>query len=238
MKIFETQPDKAVSDDLIHHGYAEKHPHEITVCFSFTKEQLGTNTVDYDLYNTVCNEYMSLYMERISKKARCYQYENKEKLSYSDDWDLFFYHDSGENKKQNSSPQMDYFYFTLTFNRSHPKTRKEALLKMVMDVLKEYNVDGVHVTICYIAKQDEAKIRKDAEAIAPTLIGRYVQYKSEFDLLINPISAFSGLPIPPMEGRVVRANGQYYFMKKRARNRGYLLKNEDILRISWSMKED
>lgn len=239
MEIIETYPGKATGDDLIRHGYAEKHPHEITVRFNRTPEQLRADTTDHDLYNIVCNEYMALYMGRIAKKARCYQYEDKESLPYEDDWDLFFYHDSGENKARSPLSKMDYFYFTLTFNKRHPKKRKEAILAMVISVLEEYEIEGegTHVTICYIAQEDKEKIRKDAEAIAPTLIGKCVQYKSGLSLLLNPVSAFSGLPTPPMEGRVVRANGQYYFMKKRARTRGYLLDDEDILRIFWSLEE-
>lgn len=237
MEINKTYPGRARGDDLIRHGYAEKHPHEIKICFDLTPKQLKTDTVDHALYNIVCNEYMDLYMGHIAEKARCYQYEDEERLSYEDDWDLFFYHDSSKNKERNPMSKMDYFYFTLTFNEIHPQKRKEAILKMVMDVLEEYKIEGVHVTMCYIAQEDKEKIRKDAEAIAPTLIGKCVQYKSRLSSLLNPVSAFSGLPIPPMEGRVVRANNQYYFMEKRARTRGYLLDDEDILRIFWSLEE-
>lgn len=237
MIIVEKYPGRAIGDDLIRHSYAEKHPHEIEVRFDLTPEQLRADTTDHDLYNIVCNEYMALYMGRIAEKAHCYQYEDKEKLSYRDDWDLFFYHDSGKNKERNPMSKMNYFYFTLTFNEIHPQKRKEAILEMVMNVLEEYEIEGVHVTICYIAQKDKEKIRKDAEAIAPTLIGKCVQYKSGLSSLLNPVSAFSGLPIPPMEGRVVRVNDQYYFMKKRARTRGYLLDNEDILRIFWNLEE-
>ena len=53
MEIIETYPGKATGDDLIRHGYAEKHPHEITVRFNRTPEQLRADTTDHDLYNIV-----------------------------------------------------------------------------------------------------------------------------------------------------------------------------------------
>jgi len=181
------------------------------------------------IYNAMCNQYVEDYMNRISEKVRCQQYKEH---SYDSDWDLFFHCDvSGLNHS----------HFTLTFNSNCPHERREEVLNTVITTMKECGCtwvedDEVLVTITYVSFLDKDRIRKEAEEIAPTLIGRLVHYMPKEWSCFGIINS-DGTPLPKEEGYVREFNGRYCFMKKRARTRVWWLNSEDILRIYWDLIE-
>lgn len=120
----------------------------------------------------------------------------------------------------------DYGYFTLSFNEAHGKEKREQIFQKVLEVLKDFEPDEhLSVDVLHSFVLDEKKITEDATRVAKRLVGMRVQHIFVDDLL--------NFEFRPVDGRIVESKGQLYFMKKRARNRGYLLSNRDILRIYW-----
>lgn len=221
MKLIEKQNIHAVADDLIRHGYAERQPHEITVEFELTQAEFAPSEGHYDLYRTTCNEQMGLIMDAISSKVCCHPSEKEETL--------FLEHGGSENMDQSHTSEMKPFPFKFIVNPRLSPERHKSVADTVLDILEQQDTDTMCVTVLYIVRLDKEKIRKDAEAIAPTLIGKRVQYQPSLNSLF-------GINSPPVEGRIVEYNGNYFFMKLRARTRGHRLSDEDILRIFWDLQ--
>ena len=175
--------------------------------------------------------HMVQVMEAISAKHWCYQY-NKDRdigLFKSDIWDLFFWcYDFYSTMRNLGLSGRDYSYFTLNFNDSQSAEKQKEVYESVMQILSQFqNDEHIEVAVQYAVALDKIKIKKDADSVSASLVGKRTTY--------SPTSGLVLFPGFEMEGRIVEANGSLFFMKKRARNKGYLLSAEEILRISWAL---
>ncbi len=168
-------------------------------------------------------------MDAIAKELVCYQYDHdKDEVEYkfdSEDWDLFFWCNSASmvRLKEPAEDDRDMSYFTLGFNKNHGKDKQEEVLAYTLKVLEQFEtVEPLEVVIEHDVILDEKKMREDARAIAPQLVGKRCIY--------TPRSVFGFAE--PLEGRVAEYNDVYYFMKKRAKNRGWRLEAKDIIEIA------
>ena len=76
--------------------------------------------------------------------------------------------------------------------------------------------ENLEVAVQYTAVMDEARIKRDAAVVAPTIAGRNCTYSD-------------------MEGRVETNGEQLFFRKKRARKRLYRLTDAEVLALSWRL---
>ncbi len=168
-------------------------------------------------------------MDTIAKELVCYQYDHdKDEVEYkfdSEDWDMFFWCNSASmvRLKEPVEDDRDMSYFTLGFNKNHGKDKQEEVLAHTLKVLEQFEtVEPLEVVIEHDVILDEKKMREDARAIAPQLVGKRCIY--------TPRNVFGFAE--PLEGRVAECNDVYYFMKKRAKNRGWRLEAKDIIEIA------
>lgn len=168
-------------------------------------------------------------MDAIAKELVCYQYDHdKDEVEYkfnSGDWNLFFWCNSASmvGLKEPAEDDRDMSYFTLGFNEKHGKEKREEILSRVLKILEQFeNVEPLAVVIEHYVILDERKMLEDAQVIAPQLVGKQCVY--------TPRSTF-GL-VEPLEGRVVKGNDAYFFMKKRAKSKGWRLTAKDIIGIA------
>lgn len=75
-------------------------------------------------------------------------------------------------------------------------------------------LENLCVSIQYDTRCFTDKIHEDAQKVADGMVGRKYN-RNGYD------------------GRLVKYNGQIYWMKKYAKNRGYLMSDAEILRMSW-----
>lgn len=177
------------------------------------------------------SSYMEHVMEMIANAVPCFQFTEDEPYSYeSDKWDLFFWCNHFSDTGYYNLEGRDYSYFSLSFNKLHSKEHRDAILEKVLNALSGYRDDEhISMTVHSIIELDEKRIQEEAERVSSQLIGKKVEYTPSDDLYQISYS--------PMQGRVVENNGQLFFMKNRARTRGYLLESTDILKLYWNLEE-
>lgn len=173
------------------------------------------------------NDEMYMVMESIAQRILCYQYNNVHKVSYDcRDWGLHFWcnHFGTEYPEKSLVGQRDFSYIILTFNNLHSVEERENTLQIVLEVLAQFEGNpNIYVSVQYGVLYDDAKINKDAAFAADRLVGKKCKYHN-------------------MIGRIVKVedsdrDSSYYFMKSRARTRGYALKPADVLLLAWDMEE-
>lgn len=232
--------------ELAQHGYGHERVRNFRFQFTYTEAERaenrnrpGPSDMSAKAWNKVCSEsarrrsaHMERVMEAIAAKHWCYQYNSGRDLEQfkSDDWDLFFWCNDFSNTMCGAMSGRDYSYFTLNFNDTQTKEKQREVYDSVMEILDRFQEDDhIEVTVQYQIILDEKKIKADAAEIVKKLIGKPCQYAATNEIF--------NLTTGPMDGHIVEVNGQYYFMKKRAKSRGYLLDNKDILQIFWNMKQ-
>lgn len=168
-------------------------------------------------------------MHTIAKELVCYQYDHdKDEVEYkfdSADWDLFFWCDSNFaiDSMERVDDGRDMSYFTLGFNKKHGKDKQEEILARTLKVLEKFEVvDPLEVVVEHDVVLDDKKMREDARVLAPQLVGKRCSY--------TPPSLFGFAET--LDGRIAEHNGVYYFMKKRARNKGWRMEEKDIIEIA------
>jgi len=218
--------------EFANRGYGHERIRSLRFSFVYTETQMAENRAKAEKlgngpeWSAICDEaakmrsaHMEPVMRAIGEKHWCYQY-NKDrnmKLFKSEDWDLFFWCNDFYTTTGGSLSGRDYSYFTLNFNDLQSAEKQREVYKSVMQVISQFqNDENIEVYVQYEIALDKAKIKEDAEKIAPILVGKRTTF---FE----------------MEGRIVEVNGSLYFMKKRARNYGYFLSDKDILQICWEM---
>ena len=105
---------------------------------------------------------------------------------------------------------------TLNFNKKCSAAQHVELCNKVLELLKE-NFSGLEnlcVSIQYDTRCFTDKIHEDAQKVADGMVGRKYNRNG-------------------CDGRLVKYNGKIYWMKKYAKNRGYLMSDAEILRMSW-----
>lgn len=234
------------NDDMefVNRGYGRERIRNFRFSFVYTEAQQEANRArnqGIDLNSSewaaivneatkMKSEYMARVIEAIATKHWCYQYNQDRDLELfkSDNWDLFFWCNSFYTSTQGALSGCDYSYFTLNFNEAQSAEKQKAVYDSVMEILVQFQEDeNIEVAVQYEVVLDNAKIKEMADAVAYSLVGKRTTYSPSGGLILFP--GFD------MEGRIVEANGNLFFMKKRARNKGYLLDSKEILKIFWSL---
>lgn len=109
----------------------------------------------------------------------------------------------------------NYTYFTLTFNKCHtPKKRVEICSAVLALMVKRFmDCDALDVAVQFTVAWNNDKLESDAKTIAEKLDGKRMTYKG-------------------FDGRIVQRDGKVYFMKKYAKNIGYLIPTVDLVRFA------
>lgn len=165
------------------------------------------------------NAAMKPVMEAIAAEFACYQYDPDLEYDYdSPDWDLFFWCNDLYMTTSGKVSGRDYSYFTLNFNKAQTPEERKKVCTLVLQLLNDRfgNSPNFSVTVQYTATLDEQKIRQAAEQMLPGLLKRKCVYHE-------------------MAGRLKQTSEGVFFMKKHAKNRGYLLSPSSIVQIGWAL---
>lgn len=165
------------------------------------------------------NRAMKPVMEAIAAEFACYQYDPHLEYDYdSPDWDLFFWCNNLYMTTGGKISGWDYSYFTLNFNKAQTPEERKKVCVLVLRLLEDRFKDSpnLSVAIQYTVTLDEQKIRQAAEQMLPDLLKRKCVYRE-------------------MAGRLKQTHEGVFFMKKHAKNRGYLLSPSSIVQIGWAL---
>lgn len=220
-------------EEFVSRGYAAEDIYHLRFDFCYTDEQRDENrrehdTLSEDAWRERCrlaceanNDFMHKVMETIAQRFVCYQYdkEQERKINYgSDQWDLFFW--CGAWTKESGLTGRNYTYFTLGMNEANTVEQNAELCKELLELLERAfgNSENLDVAIQYCLRWDKEKLANDAKLAAKKLVGKRVPYCGK-------------------DGRLVESNGKVYFMKKYARNKGYLVDDLDLIRLADALEE-
>lgn len=230
--------------ELVKHGLAEERLYNLTIRYEYTEKEKQENKAFADKYGLNSKEwddaiseaaqkksdYMFPVMSAIAQVLPCYQFADDIYGYDTDKWDLFFWCNDFWSEGFRSLKGRDYSHFTLGFNKLHSKQQREEILKKVFDILSEFeNDEHISITIQYSVELDKANVQQEAQRVSTSLIGKRVEY--------SPSGGLFNFAVSPMKGRIVESEGRLYFMKKRARNYGFLLSDTDILKLYWNINE-
>lgn len=217
--------------ELIARGYACEGLYSLRFSYALTEAQKAENRAYADevgLGSDAWNARIassarqrSDHMERVAavlaRNFKIYQYDGEEAIPYKSDWDLFFWCNDFSTTMRGILSGRDLSYFTLTFNDKHDHERRQKIYNRAMRILELFSDDeNLHIAVQYTAIRDEARIKRDAALIAPTIAGRSCTYGN-------------------MEGRVEQGSEGLYFRKKRSRKYIYRLTDAAILSLSWRL---
>ena len=217
------------SRKFVEHGLAEIDLHSVRFSFEYNEEQREQNfNLAQQLSSTDwasrCDEeekrrskYMYPVMDKIAQNFVCYQFNQPSHIKFSSIyWDLFFW----SNNLSADSHENDYSYFTLTFNDRHTPADRAGILNRLMDLLNENfsHLENLTVYVQYSVSMHVEEIEEVAKQAKNEVVGSRVH--------------FHGL-----KGKVVENPRGVFFMKERARTKGYLLDKYDIISILWSIEE-
>ena len=217
--------------EFISHGYACESVYSLRFSFVYTETQQGENRAYADevgfqsnawsAYTVTNARQRSKHMERIAavmaQNFKVCQYGSEDEVSYSSDWDLFFWCNDFSTTMRGLLTGRDYGYFTLSFNSRHNPERRQEILDRAMRVLELFADDeNLHVAVQYETVMDDAKIEHDAKLAIPRIAGQKCVYSS-------------------MVGRVETNGEALFFRKKRSRKYIYRLTDTEILSISWQL---
>lgn len=232
-----------VSDkELMRHGYAEEDYHSIRLYFEYTEQQKQENRMraescDNAKWSEICKDsalMRSRYMERVIDKIvsafSVYNFSADDVPYDSGGWDLYFWCNDFFNTCSGTGLRgNDYSYMTLTFNkRQNLSHRMDFCTRFLEFVEKEFSdLENLRIDIQYDTMVYEKEIEKSAAALVDSLAGKRLTMDGTFH------QSMFGFGLKG-DGRLVKSDGKLYWMKKYAKNRGYLMSPIDILRISWA----
>lgn len=219
----------ALDNEFVARGYAEDDLFSIRLTYEYTQEQKEENrriaeSSSREKWNELCkaaaamrSNYMRPVIEKLADAFVLYQFSDCGVPYDSDKWDLFFWcNDFNTTCRTSDLTGRDYSYMTLNFNKKCSAAQHVELCNKVLELLKE-NFSGLEnlcVSIQYDTRCFTDKIHEDAQKVADGMVGRKYNWNG-------------------YDGRLVKYNGQIYWMKKYAKNRGYLMSDAEILRMSW-----
>lgn len=219
---------------FIDRGFAEEDLYSVHLTFEYTEEQKAENVARANAstreeWNRSCveaalyrSEYMRSVMEAIAKVFPCHQFAPDDTTVFrSPDWQFFFWCNSlfPYGAPGNFPNGRDYSHISLTFNDRHTALYHASICHHLLCFLEQHfgHLENLKVRIQYTTRYFDDKIAAAASHASQQLEGKRCTYAGK-------------------EGRIVIANDQLYFMKKYAKNHGYLLDDHDILKIFWRME--
>ncbi len=232
MKIFHDHSYVSQAErEFISRGYACESFYSLRFSFIYTDEQqaenhayaeaVGTESDAWRVHVAASARRRSEHMERIvnlpAQNFKIYQYDKKETVPHSSDWDLFFWCNDFSSTMQGLLSGRDYGYFTLAFNSEQAPEQRRKIYDRAMRILELFSDDeNLHIAVQYTAVMDDAKIKHDAKLAVPRIAGRNCTYGN-------------------MEGRVETNGESLFFRKKRSRKYVYRLTDTDILSLLWQL---
>lgn len=213
--------------ELIERGYAREELDKLVFRFEYTKEEQAQNramaiklspeawAASADREALRRSKLMEPVMDAIAGEFVCYQYDHEKQLAFrSAEWGLCF-HCNMLNVSNASAAGRDYSYFTLTFNREHTEEKRLEIYSRIMRLLQERFAEqpNLHISVQYRGSLDEEKIHRFVQQSLPSMDGKRCSYHG-------------------WEGRLVLVEDSIFFMKKRAKTRGYRLTPAEALLIS------
>ena len=232
MKIFHDHSYVSQAErEFISRGYACESFYSLRFSFIYTDEQqaenhayaeaVGTESDAWRVHVAASARRRSEHMERIvnlpAQNFKIYQYDKKETVPHSSDWDLFFWCNDFSSTMRGLLAGMDYGYFTLAFNDKHDHERRQKVYSRAMRILELFSDDeNLHIAVQYTAIMDDAKIKRDAALAGLGIAGRNCVYNG-------------------MEGRVETNGETLFFRKKRSRKYVYRLTDAAVLSLSWQL---
>ena len=227
MKIHEDRSHMNIDTRWFEKGYAKEDVHSLRLQSLCTEAEAAANKQFYDSHtreeweqyirqaSLESSAAMKPVMEAIAQGFVCYQYDHEEKLALrSTKWDLFF-HCNALNVLNASAAGRDYSYFTLSFNREHTVEQRMEICGRGIRLLQERFAahPNLHISVQYMGLLDTEKIRRFIQRALPSMDGKRCSYHG-------------------WEGRLVLVEDSIFFMKKRAKTRGYRLTPDEALLIS------
>jgi len=196
----------------IDNGFAEMGIHSLKITNFYTDEQKQANSKIFDTltreqWNERCDQIKQIIGDKVEKivdtiheKFMIYQYKNKDINFGKDDWDLFFWHNTG-----------DMSYVTLNPNTKRSNSQQLIDIENVLSLLKEMNVEGIQVTIQYTTIYNDEKVQNAAIEYCNKVKDTFINYGGYI-------------------GKIVEFNGRYVFRKKGAKKNAYEINNNTVLR--------
>ena len=211
---------------LMDNGYGKLSVHSTHFDRHYSEEQKEKNreiaeSMTREEWSKHCDEIaegfakpMEEIVKQFASKYDIYQaceYTGK-KISFDNDWDLFFWSDRGWNGKDFMT------HFKLNFNKERSPEQNMTLLDEIISLVETMEYENIGCRIQYDAVIDNERVETEAKTICERLVGKFIDYHG-------------------MTGKikVVREeNGikEYGFFKKNARNKYYSISNTEILAMN------
>lgn len=214
--------------EMISLGYAAEDFYSLRLSFVYSEDECARNrklamaSEDNTRIRAaqMRSDEIESVVEAIAGQCACYQYRSDKEYPFdSDSWDLFFWCNSFLNTLPGvGGCRRDYSYVTLTFNSRHTPERRKEICEMVLNLIRTQFSAHPHldVAVQYCTRVDQARIDREVS-------------EAESRVLDKPCSYHL------MEGRIIKHDGDFFFLKKRCRKYGYRLSGYELLRIAWSM---
>lgn len=218
----------SVGEEMLSLGYATLDYHSIRLRFEYTEAECEQNRAlapyrdGTDLLRSaqMRSEEIRKVVEVIAGQYVCYQYDRRDKCSFSSDlWDFLFWCNCfSQTMPGLGRCERDYSYVTLSFNEQHSPEHRKELCDALLNLIRKQFADHPHLSVAvqYRLCVDEDRIARELAAVSPFLIGKSFTYGQ-------------------MEGRIIENNGALVFLKKRSRKYGYRLSDYSVLRIARNM---
>jgi hypothetical protein len=167
----------------IEKGYADLDLYMIKISREeYTEEQKEENR---KIANSVSREQWGLHCEAARKntaskikplldalnnKFTIYQYEDREKIDYRSDWDLFFWCNGCTEGR-------DYSYVTLNFNEKRTLEQRKNDLERVLNYCNEIGFDGLDIAIQYTTKYNDQLVKNAVLEYAEKMKNIFIDYR-------------------------------------------------------------
>lgn len=203
----------------IEKGIATLDIHSIRIDRYYTEEQkqenlLQSKSMTREEWSAHCNSVRDIVgckVEQIltvlDSNLKIYQYKD-ETISYRDnEWDLFFWCNWTDSKR-------DLSYVTLSFNDKKTAEDRQTVLQTTLSLINEIELDGIIVYIQYKANYNKDKVEQIKKDFITNITDEFVNFQG-------------------MEGRFKllgdNKNPEIAFFKKRVRNTYYKVDDKYIL---------
>jgi hypothetical protein len=208
--------DKSFLSELdlaaINNGLAEMGIYSLRITNFFTEEQKQENrmeseTLTREQWSERCEQSRQSAAVRVEKvvdtihnKFMIYQYRNKDIDYRKDDWDLFFWCNTG-----------DMSYVTLNSNDKRSNERQMSSMNNVLELLKGIDAEGIQVTIQYTTIYNNEKVEEVVLEYCEKMKDKFIEYSGYI-------------------GKIVKTENGYLFRKKGAKKQQYYINNNAVLK--------
>lgn len=201
----------------IDNGVAELGIHSLQITNFYTNEQKADNSRLFETLTTEqwykrCKQVKHNIAQKVEKLINelnnsfmIYQYKNKDIDYRNDNWDLFFWCNSG-----------DMSYVRLNPNTKSTNEEQKETIDAALHLLKGIEVDGIEVTIQYTTIYNEEKVKEVVVGYCEKVEDKFIEYGGYI-------------------GKIVKTEKGYLFRKKGAKKQQYYINNNVVLKNVFSV---